>query len=266
MLDNKIKVFLNEKGPFLSQITLVPVYNYFSQYKSGHECLGVTIFASCILILITNISALALIPLDKKRISILMPNQSETNLPKVKFRVIFEFPLQLWLLCLVCMFNYSANITFVNLGKLFLVKKYEFSILGASTQISLFFLTLVVFSPVFGVMINFVGYNLFWIVLSSCLAILNHSLLAFTYVSPYIVFVNMGVSGSLLNASLSTILSDTVKENQFGAAFGLLQSIMNLGLVSFNIIGGLIIQTRGYFAFEVFNYYLSISKFASLFS
>jgi MFS family permease len=242
------------------------VYDYISQYKSGHECLGATVFVTTILILLTNISALALIPLDKKRISILKPNQSETNLPKVKLRVIFEFPLQLWLLCLVCTLNYGVYFTFTNLGKPFLIKKYEHLIYEASTQISLFFLSLVVFPPIFGALINLIGYNLLWIVFSSCLAICNHIFLAFTYISPFLALTLMGVSVSILNALLSTILTETVKENQLGAAFGLLQSILNLCLVSFNIMGGFIIQSCGYCALELFNYYLSIGNLRLLFS
>jgi hypothetical protein len=248
----------------LSQITFVPLYDHINRYKSGHECLGATILASTVLVLLTNISSLALIPLDKRRVHFLNSDSSQTNISKLK--ITFKFPIQLWLLCLVCMFNYSANLTFVNLGKSFLTKKYEHTIFEASAEISLFFLMLVIFSPVFGVVINFVGYNLSWIVLASCLAILAHSLLAFTYVSPYFCFTIMGLSGSLLNASLSTILPETVNENQIGAVFGLLQSVLNLGLVSFNIVGGFIIEIKGYFAFELFNYYLAISNLFNFFS
>jgi MFS family permease len=195
-----------------------------------------------------------------KRVAVLRPlDQTEQKKEKLSLAVVFKFPLQLWLLCLVYSLNYSATLTLIGVGKPFLVNKYEVTILDASVQSSVFFLALMIFAPLFGILVNVTGYNLTWIVVSSLLAIANHSMFAFTYISPYIVLLAMGMSGALLLAALSTIVPETVSVNQLAAAFGLLQSMYSLGNCVFGIMGGFIVQELGYFVLELFNHYLSIS-------
>ena len=179
---------------------------------------------------------------------------------KASLKDIFSFPLQLWLICLITTFYFGCLFVFVNLNKKFLVEKYEVSIFKASSQVSLFFFSLVIFSPIFGVMISLIGYTLFWVVIAACLTIFCHLSLALSFVSPYIILFILGLSGAIFNASLFTILPGIIKSHQLGSAFGLLQSILNLGLSIFNILAGIIVSSHGYFVLELFFYYLSACK------
>ena len=48
-----------------------------------------------------------------------------------------------------------------------------------------------------------------------------HSLLAFTYITPYVAMILMGVAYSVLAASLWPLVAYFVPENQLGTAYGL---------------------------------------------
>jgi MFS family permease len=190
---------------------------------------------------------------------------SEQSKQKLSITIFFKFPIQLWLISLFCTSIFSANTTLINLGKKFLVDKYEESILVASAQSSAYFFGMVISAPIFGLLVNLTGYNLIWIVAGGVFAILNHSLLAFTYFSPSVVLLSMGMSAILVSVASSSILPETVKADQLAAAFGILQGVLNLGDSIFSIIGGNIIQEHGYFALELLNYYLSICTYKKFF-
>ncbi len=54
---------------------------------------------------------------------------------------------------------------------------------------SLIYLISIAASPICGGLVDYFGRNVFWIVLSVLLAILGHSLLAFSFFTPYIAVV-----------------------------------------------------------------------------
>ncbi len=76
-------------------------------------------------------------------------------------------------------------------------------------------------SPVCGFLIDLTGYNTLWVNGAICGTILAHFLLAFTFLNPFVPMVVMGLSYSLLAASLWPMVSLIVPKQQLGTAYGL---------------------------------------------
>jgi MFS family permease len=62
----------------------------------------------------------------------------------------------------------------------------------------------------------------------------------------------MGVAYSCLASSLWPLVSLIIPEHQLGTAYGVCQSVQNLGLAVFNIVAGTIVEHYGYTWVEVF--------------
>merc|ERR1719318_457811 len=76
--------------------------------------------------------------------------------------------------------------------------------------------------------------------------------MAFTYVTPYVPMILMGLAYSILAASLWPMVSYFVPENQLGTAYGLMQSIQNAGLAAVSQVSGSIVDGNGYLILVTF--------------
>ncbi len=76
-------------------------------------------------------------------------------------------------------------------------------------------------SPFFGFFVDLTGYNTIWVILAILTTIGAHVLLAFTFLNPYVAMIIMGISYSILAASLWPMVSLIVPKQQLGTAYGL---------------------------------------------
>lgn len=247
-----------------------PIYAFFGEYRTGHECLGATIFVGSVVAIGSTLCSLILVPLDRRRVKVLKQAENraaavsvETQRPPetIKLKDFISFPIQLWLIIIIALVFYSVTFPFISLSKLYFIKKYSFSTTVASLQQSLFFLGTVVTSPIFGKIVDLTGYNLYWIVLSLVTATAAHAVFMFTFINSFVPVVMLGMSLSLIYASLWPMVSVIVSNHQLATAYGLMQSFQNLGLAITNILVGIILQNYGYFALEMFFLLLSICEY-----
>lgn len=242
------------KGCCINQAIIGEVYTFISQYKSGAECLGVTILFGSMMAFGSMLCSLLMVPLDRKRErNTQQPIRTQPSSSKlVDFRDLGSFPAQLWLMVAIVFIFYSVTFPCISLSKLFFIKKYGSTRTLASLQQSLFFLCTVVTSPIFGKCVDIVGYNLYCVLASFVMVLCGHLIFMFTYVNSFVPVVILGLSLSLIYASLWPMVSMVVPNNQLATAYGLMQSFQNLGLAITNILVGLILENYGYFVLEVF--------------
>lgn len=62
----------------------------------------------------------------------------------------------------------------------------------------------------------------------------------------------MGLSYSMLASSLWPLVALIIPEYQLGTAYGICQSVQNLGLALISMIAGMIVDNGGYFMLEIF--------------
>ena len=109
-----------------------------------------------------------------------------------------------------------------------------------------------VLSPFLGFLVDFTGRNIMWVLLATLITLLSHTILAFTFINPWFAMVLMGIGYSVLACALWPMVSLVVAEHQLGTAYGIMQSIQNLGLALIILAAGAVVELKGYIVLEVF--------------
>lgn len=102
-------------------------------------------------------------------------------------------------------------------------------------------------SPIAGLLIDRYGRNVMWLLSAILITLAAYALLAFTFVHPYVAMVMMAIAYSMCASALWPMVSLVVPEYQLGTAYGMMQSIQNLGLALVSIAAGTIATKYGYF-------------------
>ncbi|XP_074658451.1 lysosomal dipeptide transporter MFSD1-like isoform X2 [Tubulanus polymorphus] len=130
--------------------------------------------------------------------------------------------------------------------------KYTFHPSSANAINSLVYIISAAASPVFGFCIDKSGKNLFWVNAGIIITLGCHACLAFTFINPYIPMSIMGLAYSNLASALWPMVSLVVPEYQLGTAYGIIQSVQNLGLAVISLVAGIIVDGHGYLMLELF--------------
>lgn len=135
---------------------------------------------------------------------------------------------------------------------MFFERKFDYSPEDANTVNSIIYSISAVASPLAGLIVDKSGRNVMWVFLSTAVTIGAHSLLAFSFLNPYIAMTIMGLSYSMLASSLWPLVALIIPEYQLGTAYGICQSVQNLGLAVVSMLSGIIIDRGGYLMLELF--------------
>nr|AAW25795.1 SJCHGC00668 protein [Schistosoma japonicum] len=184
---------------------------------------------------------------------LLMEKTEEPN-TKISPMDIIHFPGAIWLICIICVAYYVTVFPFVSLGLVFFQRKFGLSVQEAGVVNSLVYIISAVASPVFGAAIDIVGYNLYWLFSGISITLACHLCFAFTSgeIPPIAIMIVLGLSYSILASSLWPMVAYVLPLHQRGTAYGLIQSIQNLGLGLISIFAGYLVDTKGYLFLEVF--------------
>ncbi|XP_041985206.1 major facilitator superfamily domain-containing protein 1-like [Aricia agestis] len=229
-----------------------PVYAWVGQYYGGYEKLGVTLFIASLTCLGSLICGLILGFMDHRAERILGRQEEQSNNEPFRLSDILHFKLVFWLLCVICVAYYVAIFPFIALAKVFFERKYDLSPQDANTVNSMVYFISAGLSPFFGILIDKTGRNVMWVTLSIITTVASHSLLAFTFINPYLGVVCLGISYSLLASGLWPLVAMIVPSHQLGTAYGICQAVQNLGLATVIILTGMIVDAYGYLMLEMF--------------
>jgi MFS family permease len=160
--------------------------------------------------------------------------------PEEKFRLkeVFTFSPSFWFISLLCVTFYSAVFPFQAYAPDILVQKFKYStILAGSIASALIFGTMI-FTPIFGWLVDRYGKRAKLMMLGSLLLIPCHLLIGFTFIPPIIPIFIVGIALSLVPAALWAAIPMMVPESRLGTAFGVIGYIQNVGLMLFPYIAG----------------------------
>ena len=240
---------------------MVPIYKFFENYVTGYKCLGLAIFVGAFTCLFSTICTIVTATMDLRRTRYLKAKKVETKHVKsppavtekaFSLKDVLSYPRELWLIFLICVVFSSVTFPFISLGKLYFMRKYEFSQDYAGYQQSLFFLTTTIFSPVFGLVVDRTGHNTLWVVSACVVALAAHSVMLFTFVNSFVPVIVLALSLSVIATALWPMVSDLVPLNKLGSAYGMMQSVQNLGLAIISILTGYLVENYGYMVLELF--------------
>ncbi len=157
---------------------------------------------------------------------------------KFRLKEVFTFSPSFWFISLLCVTFYSAVFPFQAYAPDILVQKFNYSeILAGSIASALIFGTMI-FTPIFGWLVDRFGRRAKLMMLGSLLLIPCHLLIGFTYIPPIIPIFIVGIALSLVPAALWAAIPMMVPENRLGTAFGVVGYIQNVGLMLFPYIAG----------------------------
>ena len=167
-------------------------------------------------------------------------------------------------IALICVTFYSAVFPFNAFAADLLTNKFGTSTIVSGQITSLMPLGTMVFTPIFGYIIDKKGYAATAMIFGSLVLSIVHLTFALTSLSPYLPMILLGISFSLVPAAMWPSMVKLITDKQIGTAYGLMYSIQNLGLWAFPILAGIILDKTNPGNPEILNYTPTMLMFASL--
>ncbi|XP_038049842.1 major facilitator superfamily domain-containing protein 1-like [Patiria miniata] len=238
-------------GSTLNMNVNKPIYDSINNDLLPYQRLGYTLLVGVAMCVFSVICGIVIGILDFRAEKLLNRNKASTG-EVIRIRDIKDFPANLWLIFLICVFYYITVFPFITIGVVFFSEKYELTPAAANIVNSLVYFISAGASPIFGFIVDKTGRNIFWVIIGTVITLGCHLTLAFTFITPFAVMSVMGLAYSILACSLWPLVAFIMPEHQLGTSYGFMQSIQNLGLAVVSIIVGVIVDGSGYLILEVF--------------
>lgn len=246
-----LQLSISRLGSTANFMTMPFLYAAVAKVYPGVTGLGVALLIAASWCVMSMLCAIVLALLDRRAQRIMGREDAMTG-EVVKLTDVRYFPKTFWLLCFICVSYYVTIFPFIGLGTVFFQRKYQFSAVEANSVDSVPYLISAFASPVFGVLVDLLGRNLIWVTVAVFGTLGAHGLLAFTFLNPWVAMVFMGLMYSLLACAFWPLVAMVIPGHQLGTAYGIMQSVQNLGLAVIAMVSGMIVDSSGYFILEVF--------------
>jgi MFS family permease len=157
---------------------------------------------------------------------------------KVVFGDLFRLPGSYWYVVLLCVTFYSAVFPFQTFAVKFFIEGHGTTREFGGFLSSLITLFAMVFTPLFGLLVDRVGRRSLFMMFGSLLLVPVYLMMAYTTTSLLIPMGMMGIAFSLVPAVMWPSVAYLVDEKKLGTAYGLMTMIQNIGLAGFNFLIG----------------------------
>lgn len=164
--------------------------------------------------------------------------EKDADTKVLNLRSICEIPASLWVICVICVACYCSIFPFVGIGKNFFEVKYDLSQDTAASYMSLYMFVSAGCSPLIGFVVDATGRNTLWLIAASSCFFGLHMLLLLTALPPPAAMSMMGLFYSFLVSGLWPSVPLVVEEHVSGFSYGLMTALQNLGLATFPLITG----------------------------
>lgn len=167
-------------------------------------------------------------------------------------------------IALLCLTFYSAVFPFNAFAPDLLFHKFGMSYKESGDISSYMPLGTMLFTPIFGYLIDRKGKAATAMIFGSLTLVIVHLIFTFTYINPIIPMVMLGIAFSLVPAAMWPSMVKLVDEREIGSAYGLMYSIQNLGLWGFPILAGYILDASNPGNPETLDYTYTMLMFVGL--
>ena len=150
------------------------------------------------------------------------------------------------LIALLCVFFYCCIISFKKFGTSIVIPRFGMDIDSAKWMITMIPFFTVVFTPLFGALVDKVGKGTYWMALGALLVLGAHMVLAFAPQGVpfwgYFGISLLGVGYSLVPSAMWPSVPKIVPERNLGTAYSLIYWIQNMGMLLVPIFVGRIFK------------------------
>lgn len=157
---------------------------------------------------------------------------------KVSFSGLFRMGTSYWYVVLLCVTFYSAIFPFQTFAIKYFQEAHGTSREYAGFLSSVITLFAMVFTPLFGILVDRLGRRSLFMMYGSLLLVPVYLIMAYTSVPLLVPMAMMGIAFSLVPAVMWPSVAYIVPEQKLGTAFGLMTMIQNIGLAGFNFLIG----------------------------
>ena len=165
---------------------------------------------------------------------------------------------------LLCVSFYSAVFPFMAFAPDFFMNKFGITTLESGRLTSLLPLGTMIFTPLFGFLVDRKGRSASAMILGAAILLIVHMVFALTSLQPQPFLILLGVAFSLVPAAMWPTMVKLVKEKEIGTAYGLMYSVQNLGLWGVPILAGIVLDKTNPGNPETLNYTPTLLMFATL--
>jgi Na+/melibiose symporter-like transporter len=157
---------------------------------------------------------------------------------KVVFSDLFKFGQSYLWVVMLCVTFYSAIFPFQTFAIKFFQDAHGTSREYAGWLSSLITLFAMIFTPIFGYMVDRLGKRSLFMMFGSLLLVPVYLMMAYTEIPLLVPMAMMGIAFSLVPAVMWPSVAYIVEESRLGTAYGLMTMIQNIGLAGFNFMIG----------------------------
>jgi len=157
---------------------------------------------------------------------------------KVVFSDLFRFPRSYVYVVLLCVTFYSAIFPFQTFAVKFFIEAHGTTREFGGFLSSMITLFAMIFTPIFGYMVDRVGKRALFMMWGSLLLVPVYLMMAYTTVDLRVPMAMMGIAFSLVPAVMWPAVAYLVDESRLGTAYGLMTMIQNIGLFGLNLLIG----------------------------
>jgi len=152
------------------------------------------------------------------------------------------------LISLLCVFFYCCIISFKKFGTSIVIPRFGMELESAKWVITMIPFFTVVFTPLFGALVDKVGKATLWMICGSVLVLAAHLVIAFAPQGVpfwgYFGIAMLGIGYSLVPSAMWPSVPRIVPERNLGTAYSLIYWIQNMGMLLVPIFVGQIFQAR----------------------
>lgn len=165
---------------------------------------------------------------------------------KFKFSDIFKIlgNKHFILISLLCVFFYACIISFRRFATTIIIPRFDIDSDIASLMVSLIPFATMIFTPIFGLLVDRKGKASRFMILGSFLVLISHLIIAFapgTQFFGYAGVAILGVGYALVPAAMWPSVPKIIPDKNLGTAYSLIYWIQNMGMLVVPIVVGIII-------------------------
>ncbi len=154
------------------------------------------------------------------------------------------------LISLLCVFFYCCIISFKKFGTAIIIPRFNLDVDAAKWVITMIPFFTVIFTPLFGALVDKVGKGTRWMIAGAVMVLAAHLMVGFAPqgepVWGYVSIAILGVGYSLVPSAMWPSVPKIVPEKNLGTAYSLIYWIQNMGMLVVPIFVGRIFNNREY--------------------